>query len=333
MVIGRLITVEPREGEMYYIRLLLTHVQEPTSFDDLLKVRGHKTDSLREACLLLGLLESDSYIEEALQEAAHFQMPYLLRMKACILFDSGFNIQLKRSSFFIDSPGGTGKTFLCRVLLPFLRSQGYVAIAVATSGVATPIIPGGRTDEASMAKTETIEAVHCLLTDIVESDVPFGGKTIIFGGDFRQTLPVIEQLGEVGEDVEPVDEHGQMSLPPHMVISYHNKEESLDRLFGIVFPDLNLYSCNPYRIINRCVLCPKNSSVDEINRMMIAKFPENLHRYRSCDRTVDKRNLTDYEDFLNSFNPKEWYMLFQLETSYQALKAEPAKSPFKKNNR
>nr|XP_027075893.1 uncharacterized protein LOC113699739 [Coffea arabica] len=195
-----------------------------------------------------------------------------------------------------------------------------------------------------MAKTETIEAVHCLLTDIVESDVPFGGKTIIFGGDFRQTLPVIEQLGEsdsiksivlysylwshmrkqrlatnaraaldpalsaffirVGEDVEPVDEHGQMSLPPHMVISYHNKEESLDRLFGIVFPDLNLYSCNPYRIINRCVLCPKNSSVDEINRMMIAKFPENLHRYRSCDRTVDKRNLTDYEDFLNSFNQR-----------------------------
>ena len=121
-----------------------------------------------------------------------------------------------------------------------------------------------------MAKTETIEAVHCLLTDIMESDVPFGGKTIIFGGDFRQTLPIIEQLGEsdsikstvlyshlwshmrkqrlatnmraaldpafsaffirVGEDVEPVDEHGQMSLPPHMVISYHNKEESLDRL-------------------------------------------------------------------------------------------------------
>ena len=57
-------------------------------------------------------------------------------------------------------------------------------------------------------------------------------------------------------------------------------------------------------MINRCVLCPKNSSVDEINRMMIAKFPKNLHRYRSCDRTVDKRNQTDYEDFLNSFNPK-----------------------------
>ena len=34
----------------------------------------------------------------------------------------------------------------------------------------------------------------------------------------------------VGEDVEPVDDQGQMSFPPHMAISYHNKEESLDRL-------------------------------------------------------------------------------------------------------
>ena len=57
-------------------------------------------------------------------------------------------------------------------------------------------------------------------------------------------------------------------------------------------------------MINRCVLCPKNSSVDEINGTMIAKFPENLHRYISCDRTVDKRYQTNYENFLNSFNPK-----------------------------
>ena len=57
-------------------------------------------------------------------------------------------------------------------------------------------------------------------------------------------------------------------------------------------------------MINRCVLCPKNSSVDEIIGMMIAKFSENFHRYISCDRTVDSRYSTDYEDFLNSFNPK-----------------------------
>ena len=413
-VIGRLVTVEPREGERYYLRLLLIHIPGPMSFDDLLMVRGHKTASFREACLELGLLESDSYIEQALEEAAQFQMPYLLRSLFAMLlfyccpkdpkhlwqsFEEHLSSDYKRSSahrhctpieikrkvlwdinvtlehmgktlddyhfledsfaschgerltkeiqsettipidpedlllpqkfnsdqrhafdlildsvssskgqaFFVDGPGGTGKTFLYRALLASLRSQGYVAIAVATSGVAASLLPGGRTaysrfkiplefskqkacqlskqssvarlivdaklilwDEASMAKKEAIEAFHCLLTDIMESDVPFGGKTIIFGGDFRQTLPVIEhlpppdlvqstllcshlwshmcklQLGtnmraaldpafsafllRVGEGVEHVDEHSQISLPSHMVIPYHNKQESLDRL-------------------------------------------------------------------------------------------------------
>ncbi|XP_071939243.1 uncharacterized protein [Coffea arabica] len=136
-------------------------------------------------------------------------------------------------SFFIDGLGGTGKTFLYRSLLATLRSQGHVAIAVATSSVAASVLPGGRTahsrfkipldlstnktcqlskqdsvarllcesklilwDEASMAIRETIEAFDHLLRDIIESELPFGGKVIVFGGDFRQTLPVIEQASK-----------------------------------------------------------------------------------------------------------------------------------------
>ena len=64
------------------------------------------------------------------------------------------------------------------------------------------------------------------------------------------------------------------------------------------------YSKNPYSMINRCVLAPKNSSVDEINDMMIKRFPGNLHVYVSSDRTVDPRHQGDYQDFLNSQNPK-----------------------------
>ncbi|XP_027083756.2 uncharacterized protein [Coffea arabica] len=251
-VIGRLVTIESREGERYYLRLLLTHIPNPTSLDDLLMVRGHKTAFFREACLELGLLESDSYIEQALEEAAHFQMPYLLRSLFALLlfyccpkdpkhlwqsFEEHLSSDYKRSSahrhctpieikrkvlqdinitlehmgknlgdyhfledsfaschgehltkeihskttipidpedlllaqklnsgqrhafdlildsvscskgqaFFVDGPSGTGKTFLYRALLASLRSQGYVAIAVATSGVAASLLPGGGT--------------------------------------------------------------------------------------------------------------------------------------------------------------------------------------------
>ncbi|KAH0682468.1 hypothetical protein KY285_019982 [Solanum tuberosum] len=47
--------------------------------------------------------------------------------------------------FFVDGPGGTGKTYLYRALLANVRSRGMIALATTTSGVATSILPGGRT--------------------------------------------------------------------------------------------------------------------------------------------------------------------------------------------
>jgi Rad3-related DNA helicase len=47
--------------------------------------------------------------------------------------------------FFVDGPGGTGKTFLYRALLAKVRSQNKLVVATTTSGVAAPIMLGGRT--------------------------------------------------------------------------------------------------------------------------------------------------------------------------------------------
>ncbi|KAI3509551.1 hypothetical protein L1887_24917 [Cichorium endivia] len=47
--------------------------------------------------------------------------------------------------FFIDGPGGTGKTFLYKALLAEVRSRGLIALATATSGAAANNMPGGRT--------------------------------------------------------------------------------------------------------------------------------------------------------------------------------------------
>nr|XP_027082481.1 ATP-dependent DNA helicase PIF1-like [Coffea arabica] len=199
-------------------------------------------------------------------------------------------------------------------------------------------------DEASMAKRDTIQAFDELLKDLMETSDPFGGKVVVFGGDFRQTLPVIQGatkdqliqasllhsslwssmhkiklkhnmravldpafsrfLLAVGEGAEPVDADNQICLPGHMVIPFHNIKDSLDRLIAYTFPDLNLYSSNPYEMISRCILTPKNTSVEDINEMMIQRFPGQLFTYTSSDQTVDQRFQVDYEDFLNSQNPK-----------------------------
>ncbi|XP_019260389.1 PREDICTED: uncharacterized protein LOC109238395, partial [Nicotiana attenuata] len=46
-------------------------------------------------------------------------------------------------------------------------------------------------DEISIAKKEMIEALDLLLRDLMETTMLFGGKVVVFNGDFRQTLPVV----------------------------------------------------------------------------------------------------------------------------------------------
>jgi hypothetical protein len=47
--------------------------------------------------------------------------------------------------FFVDRPGGTGKTFLYRALLAMVRGQKKIVVATVASGVVASIMPGGRT--------------------------------------------------------------------------------------------------------------------------------------------------------------------------------------------
>lgn len=140
------------------------------------------------------------------------------------------NLQGRHSNaFFLDSPGGCGKTHLFNLLLASVRSEGRVGLGTATSGIAALLLDGGGTahsrfgipivisdkeklssikiqhdkgkllqmasiiiwDEAPMAHRNCHECLDALLRDIMKSDVPFGGKVVIFGGDFRQVLPVV----------------------------------------------------------------------------------------------------------------------------------------------
>ncbi|XP_027166398.1 uncharacterized protein LOC113766402 [Coffea eugenioides] len=47
--------------------------------------------------------------------------------------------------FFVYGSGGTGKTYLWRTIIARLRSQGKIVLVVASSGIASLLLPGGRT--------------------------------------------------------------------------------------------------------------------------------------------------------------------------------------------
>lgn len=46
-------------------------------------------------------------------------------------------------------------------------------------------------DEVAMTKKQAVEALDTTLQDIMGCQLPFGGKVMLFGGDFHQVLPVV----------------------------------------------------------------------------------------------------------------------------------------------
>ncbi|KAL0295429.1 UNVERIFIED_CONTAM: hypothetical protein Sradi_6836600 [Sesamum radiatum] len=68
-VVGRIANASPVEGERYYLRILLQNIRGPTSFDSLKTIQGKYHDTFRDAAASLGLLDSDSSLEECLEES------------------------------------------------------------------------------------------------------------------------------------------------------------------------------------------------------------------------------------------------------------------------
>jgi hypothetical protein len=146
---------------------------------------------------------------------------------------SAINVKGRNNCFFLDGPGGSGKTFLYNTLMSVLRGQGKIVISVASTGIAATLLAGGRTyhsqfklpiplkenstsnmrfnsedaklleessliiwEETTMAIQYALDAVDRLLKDLLGNDSPFGGKVILLG-DFRQCLPVVKHGNRV----------------------------------------------------------------------------------------------------------------------------------------
>ena len=77
--IGRLHTVHPADSERFHLRLLLTHVPGPTSFEDLRTVNGTTYQTFQEAAVAAGYATDPHEFACILEEAATVLMPGQLR--------------------------------------------------------------------------------------------------------------------------------------------------------------------------------------------------------------------------------------------------------------
>ena len=78
-IISRMYSVNPKDGERFYLRLLLLHVPGATSYEALRTINGETVATFKEACTLLNLLKDDTEYDKAMAEAEGFSMPHQLR--------------------------------------------------------------------------------------------------------------------------------------------------------------------------------------------------------------------------------------------------------------
>ena len=88
-------------------------------------------------------------------------------------------------------------------------------------------------DEVGMTERFHLEAIDRSLKLLCKTDKPFGGKTVVFSGDFRQILPVVRR----GNRVTIVDKIVKKSFFWHLVTTLKLKENNRVKKFVALHPD------------------------------------------------------------------------------------------------
>ncbi|XP_076951991.1 uncharacterized protein LOC143625576 [Bidens hawaiensis] len=244
--IGRLIYIHPSSGKTFYLRMLLGYQKGCQSYACIRTVNGHCYPTFRQACEALGLLGDDKEWSSAIDEAScwasasEIRALFVQMLLYCDLSNPlellnkhlqkiGDDGQRQQTLCFVYGHGGTGKTFLWTTIIAALHSTGKIVLAVSASGIASLLLPSGRTthsrfkipldmtnestcnikkntqlaqlmnettliiwDEAPMSDKKCFETLNRSLRDIFNNNhLPFGGRSMLLGGDFRQILPIV----------------------------------------------------------------------------------------------------------------------------------------------
>jgi len=82
--------------------------------------------------------DAEQFFRENIALLNEEQLHIFSILRQCIDYDRG-------GCFNLDAPGGSGKTFLCNVLLAYIRQNNEIALATALSGIAATLLTLGAT--------------------------------------------------------------------------------------------------------------------------------------------------------------------------------------------
>ncbi|KAK9714758.1 hypothetical protein RND81_06G117800 [Saponaria officinalis] len=167
-------------------------------------------------------------------------------------------------------------------------------------------------DEASMTHKYSFEAFYRNLKDVMRvvgernATEPFGGKVVVFGGDFRQTLPVVPK----GSRADIV--HASLcssylwtscKFPKDVLIQHVT--DPIASLVDVTYPRLQSELWNPSYFQERAILAPTHEIVEVVNDYVLSLIPGDERLYLSFDEvSKDDTNIGERDlystQFLNS---------------------------------
>ncbi|XP_048622956.1 uncharacterized protein LOC106441802 [Brassica napus] len=285
------------------------------------------------------ILDERSYSREVLLEILERDVPKMTDEQRRI-FDEILDAVTKGTggSFFVYGFGGTGKTFLWKLLSAAIRSKGDIVLNVASSGIASLLLPGGRTahsrfgiplnpdefsscvlahgtnqanlvkeasliiwDEAPMMNKHCFEALDRSLTDIVgkHRNKPFGGKVIVFG-EANDLKDFSDWILKVGEGklAEPNDGEAEIEIPQEFLIT--NSEDPIDAISKAVYGEEKIYtSADSIDPIDKISFNDEALSPDFLNKIKVSGLPNHSLRLKVGCPVMVLRNINPAAELMN----------------------------------
>ncbi|XP_022859257.1 ATP-dependent DNA helicase PIF1-like [Olea europaea var. sylvestris] len=215
-------------------------------------------------------------------------------------------------AFFIDGPGGTGKTFLYKALLSGVRFKipletiGEISCSVSKQSALGNLLNMSRLiiwDEAPMVNRSAVEATDKMLRDITNCNLLFGGKVVVLRGDFRQVLPVVRKgkkydimkASLVSSDLWPsflhlpLTENMRAKLDPTFYSYLLRIGDGIEKEHTYI----ETYADDLQAMTNRVILTPTNECVDHINRILLEQIPGESYAYYSFDEKSHPVNIVE----------------------------------------
>ncbi len=272
---------------------------------------------------------------------------------------------------------GCGKTIFANGLASFLRASNRSVICVAASALAAMLLLQGVTahsafhipipaneytmcnlsatdrdyikaasliiyDECSMVHCDVANTVERSLRDVMKNNKHFGGKAILFMGDFKQLLPVVRYGSGHNSTIQTCHWWKEVQLiqftknwralgnPTYAafledvgngrvdfvespaacrVFSY---SEMIEAVYGVMWDSAHQ------------ILALTLETCSEVNNLCLAKLSGMLKQVPASDRYIDCRDPDDFpHDFIETLDMKgapPWMLNFKIGAKYMCIK-------------